>query len=134
MPDEVIVEGDDAPPEQTTVVVTTDNGSGEDGDLEIGRSLGRLEIEMAAMAGAITGIVERLDAIETRTTFTEATANAAVEIASEAAAEVEETQEEIQEDSEGDGETSDDSEESAAIHPDREHPLWRNPVKIRGRH
>lgn len=121
----VVEETSDTPPADDApdvVVVDTGDDSGSDNDLEIGVALGALTAEVATLSGVVNNLSERMDMAEANAAAAfdmaitaESTAIDAVVTAEQAEEEAEETSEEVDE----------------IIEPDREHRLWRSPVRVR---
>lgn len=125
MADDVVIEGDETPDGDTIVTVVAGSSDSSE-DVALGVIVGRLEAENAQLR-------ERLDVIESRVVVAESTADVALDVAvsasataDEVAEDVEEVADEIEED-----ETPETSTETEMIHPDRDHFLWKNPVKLR---
>jgi hypothetical protein len=128
MADEVTVTVEPTDETPDVVVVNNDPAPVEDSsdDLAIGVALGTLSTTVTNLASTVEAIASRLEVIESRVNDAQETANAAVEVAIDAAVEAEEAVEEAEVDSEP-------HHEPPPIEPQREHPLWRNPVKVSNR-
>lgn len=125
MADDVVIEGDETPSGDTVVTVVTGADSDTE-DVALGIIVGRLEAENAQLR-------ERLDAVEHRVVITESTADVALDVAVSASATADEVAEDVEEvaDVIEEDETPETSTETEMIHPDRDHFLWKNPIKVR---
>jgi methyl-accepting chemotaxis protein len=111
--------GDDAP--EVIVVDTGDSGGDDSGTaLETGKDIGALTVMVETLAASVTSLSERVDTLASRTEFAETIAIDAANEVSEVVAEAEEVAEETA------AEIVDE-----IITPDREHFVWRNPLKLR---
>lgn len=121
----VEVEDETPPPSDAPDVVVVDTGDdsgGSENDLEIGRMLGEIHATHAA-------ILERLDAMENRTAMAETTAEVALDVAAEAATEAADAAD-AAESSEAAAEEAAAEAEAEVIEPEREHRLWRSPIRL----
>lgn len=126
---EVAVEVVEPPAEEApaTTVVVADTGSDNDNDLQIGVALGALTTEVATLAAIVGEQGERLAMVEARVESAQQQASTATEIAIDAAIDVEEALEVAEEVAE---ETAEEAVEEL-IEPQREHRIWRSPIRIR---
>ena len=121
---------DEATPETPTVIVT-DTGDDNNNDLEIGAALGALTVTVETLAGTVAALSERVDTLAANQQYTESVAEEAVSIAIDAAEEVSEVAEEVVDAAEEVAEETAADEVEELIEPQREHLIWRNPVRLR---
>lgn len=127
----VTVEHTDEPTTETPTVIVTDTGDDNNNDLEIGAALGALTVTVEALAGTVAALSERVDTLAANQQYTETVAEEAVSIAIDAAEEVNEVAEEVVDAAEEVAEETAADEVEELIEPQREHFIWRNPVKLR---
>ena len=121
---------DEATPETPTVIVT-DTGDDNNNDLEIGAALGALTVTVETLAGTVAALSERVDTLSAQQTYTEDIASEALTEAIDAQVAVEEAVEVAEEVAEETAEETAADEVEELIEPQREHFIWRNPVKLR---
>lgn len=120
-------ETNDSP--EVVVVAPTTEASDSGTDVAIGVAIGQL-------TAAVETINQRLESIEGRLTASETTAEVALDVAVEASQEVEEVVAEAEAIAEEAAEevAEEAVEDADVIEPQREHPIWRNPIRLRKGH